>query len=139
MIRGVGNVDLKSRAFNWGLARVTAWKTTVLVTRSVIAAIVAIVLLAACSGPSSKPSGQSPEASSAGNKDDWFINRLEAGGIQASYSRSWWITSGHNVCGMLKKGMTPDQVSATIQAPGIPNSGYVVDASIQAYCPQYGR
>lgn len=114
-----------------------AWKTTVLVTRSVIAAIAASVLLAACSEPSSKPSGQSPAAS--GNKDDWFINRLEAGGIQASYSRSWWIDAGHRTCMMLQKGMTPDQVAATIQAPGVPNSGYVVDASIQAYCPQYGR
>ena len=76
---------------------------------------------------------------SAANKDDWFINQLEAGGIQASYSRSWWITSGHNVCGMLKQGMSPNQVAATIQAPAIPNSGYVVATSIQAYCPQYAR
>jgi hypothetical protein len=138
MAVGVKNVGSQSRTPYRGLAREIAGKPTVLVTRSVIAASAVIALVSACSGPSSNPSSQSP-AASAVSSDDWFINKLEAGGIQASYSRSWWIDAGHRVCKMLQMGMTPDKVGATIQAPGIPNSGYVVAASIQAYCPKYAR
>jgi hypothetical protein len=77
-------------------------------------------------------------AASANSNDDWFINKLRDHGM-ASDSRSWWIGAGHQVCHMLQLGMTADQASALIQAPGIPDSGYLVGASIHAYCPQYAR
>lgn len=42
-----------------------AWKTTVLVIKSVTVASAVIALLSACSGPSSQPSGQSPSQSAS--------------------------------------------------------------------------
>lgn len=77
-------------------------------------------------------------ASPAHADADAFIAALDSHGI-AYTSRQLAIDTGHRVCAGLLYGQTPEQIAVDImQNSGLTaySSGFVVGASIRAFCPR---
>ena len=78
---------------------------------------------------------------SGGSADAKYLDRLHDGSINYTSSDAVAIKAGHSVCDSLDAGHTVDQVSNYLLANTTvdPYSiGYVVGASVYAYCPEYG-
>jgi hypothetical protein len=71
--------------------------------------------------------------------DDAFLAALSAKGILFG-SPDKALIAGHEVCDELDNGKTPNQVASTVMSNSDLDgyhAGYLVGASIRAYCPRY--
>jgi hypothetical protein len=78
-------------------------------------------------------------AVSGNSADHKFIQRLDDGGIAYS-SEANAIAGGHSVCDSLDAGYSVDTVTTYLIAHtpfSAFDSGYIVGASVYAYCPKY--
>ncbi len=71
--------------------------------------------------------------------DDAFLAAVKSKGIHFGSPEKAFI-AGHEVCDELGNGKTPAQVASTVQSNSDMDgyhAGFLVGASIKAYCPQY--
>ena len=73
--------------------------------------------------------------------DAKYIDRLDEGGIAYS-SEAAAIKTGESICDSLDAGYSVDSVSRILLGSGSGygpfDVGYIVGASVYAYCPEYG-
>lgn len=104
------------------------------------ALLVILFALAGCGGSSSEPTNSSTVSNdSTDNVDDVFIRVVREQMPEEGISDYQLIDLGHNICTALDGGMSPVDVAIIGVRAGMSpyNSGFIIGASVVAYCPRH--